>query len=380
VPARMAIRGTAASLSRTGVAVAALTVAVATVIGVGLMVSSFRVSVDDWLRQTLVADFYLAVDEAWCRGAGGVNELSADLRALPGVTEVTYSQRRRLQVGGEEWRLWAVDAGQRGLGADLLAGDPARAQAQFAAGEAVLVSEPWAMRRGTRVGDVLTLPTPSGERTFPVAGIFRDYTSDRGVVALHRERYRQLWNDECSEGMGVSFEGSVDTTAARRAIEGVLPAGSSIWLSNNAELRAASLAVFDRTFTITRVLQVLVGLVAFLGILSALQALQLERVRETAVLRAVGWLPRQLRALVIAQTGLLGFAAGLFAMPLGIALAGLLVFVINRRAFGWTMSFELSAGELLQGLALALAAALLAGLYPAWRTGRRPVAEDLREE
>jgi putative ABC transport system permease protein len=380
VPMRMAIRGTTASLSRTGVSVAALAVAVATVIGVGLMVSSFRVSVDDWLRQTLVADFYLAVDEAWCRGAGGVADLSADLRALPDATEVTYSQRRRLQVGGEEWRLWAVDAGREGLGSEILAGDPATARARFAAGEAVLVSEPWANRRGTQVGDTLTLPTPSGERTFPVAGVFRDYTSDRGVIALHRERYRELWRDECSEGIGVSFAPGTDTTTARTAIESVLPPGSSIWLSNNAELRAASLAVFDRTFTITRVLQVLVGLVAFLGILSALQALQLERVRETAVLRAVGWLPRQLRALVVAQTGLLGFAAGLFAMPLGIALAGLLVFVINRRAFGWTMSFEISPGELLQGLGLALAAALLAGLYPAWRTSRRPVAEDLREE
>jgi len=380
VPMRMAIRGTTASLSRTGVAVAALTVAVATVIGVGLMVSSFRVSVDDWLRQTLVADFYLAVDEACCESAGGVGELSADLRALPGVSEVTYSQRLRLQVGAEEWRLWAVDAGSEGLGSEILAGDPAEARARFSAGEAVLVSEPWAMRRGTQVGDVLTLPTPAGERDFPVAGVFRDYTSDRGVIALHRDRYRELWDDECSEGIGVSFEPGADTAASRRAIESVLPPGSSIWLSNNAELREASLAVFDRTFTVTRVLQVLVGLVAFLGILSALQALQLERVRETAVLRAVGWLPRQLRALVVAQTGLLGFAAGIFAMPLGIALAGLLVFVINRRAFGWTMSFQISAGELLQGLLLALAAALLAGLYPAWRTSRRPVAQDLREE
>ena len=380
VPLRMAIRGTTASLSRTGVAVAALAVAVATVIGVGLMVKSFRISVDDWLRQTLVADFYLAVDEGWCRGVGGVGALSEALRALPGATEVTYSQRRRLQVGGEEWRLWAVDPGRAGLGSALLAGDPATAQARFAAGEAVLVSEPWAMRRGTRVGDDLVLPTPAGERSFPVAGVFRDYTSDRGVVALHRERYRELWQDECSEGIGVSFTPATDGEAARRAIEGVLPPGSSIWLSNNAELRSASLAVFDRTFTITRVLQVLVGLVAFLGILAALQALQLERLRETAVLRAVGWLPSQLRTLVVAQTGLLGFAAGLFAMPLGIALAGLLVFVINRRAFGWTMSFDLSSAELLQGLALAVGAALAAGIYPAWRTSRRPVAQDLREE
>ena len=380
VPMRMAIRGATASLSRTGVAVSALAVAVATVIGVGLMVSSFRISVDEWLRQSLVADFYLAVDKAWCRTDGSVGPLSDALHALPGVTDVTFSHRIRLQVGAEEWRLWAVDAGREGLGADILAGDPATARARFVAGEAVMVSEPWAMRRGTRVGDVLTLPTPAGERAFPVAGVFRDYTSDRGIIALHWDRYRELWDDECSEGIGVSFEPGTDADAARRAIEGVLPPGSAIWLSNNAELRAASLAVFDRTFTITRVLQVLVGLVAFLGILSALQALQLERVRETAVLRAVGWLPRQLRALVVAQTGLLGLAAGLFAVPLGIALAGLLVFVINRRAFGWTMSFEVAPGELLQGLVLALSAALLAGVYPAWRTSRRPVAQDLREE
>lgn len=380
VPARMAIRGTTASLSRTGVAVAALAVAVATVIGVGLMVSSFRLSVDEWLRQTLVADFYLAVDEAWCEGAGGLDPLAADLYRLPAIDEVTYSQRIRVQAGGEEWRLWAVDPGRRGLGSAILEGDPATARARFDAGEAVLVSEPWANRRGTRVGEIISLPTPQGVVDFPVAGVFRDYTSDRGVIALHRDRYRELWGDACSEGVGVTFAPGTDDTTARRAIESVLPEGSAIWLSNNAELRAASLAVFDRTFTITRVLQVLVGLVAFLGILSALQALQLERVRETAVLRAVGWLPRQLRALVVAQTGLLGLAAGLFAVPLGIVLAGLLVFVINRRAFGWTMSFEVGAGELLQGLLLALIAALLAGVYPAWRTSRRPVAEDLREE
>jgi putative ABC transport system permease protein len=380
VPLRMAVRGTTASLSRTGVAVAALAVAVATVIGVGLMVSSFRASVDAWLRQTLVADFYLSVDEAWCRGAGGVGQVAARLGELPGATEVTFSLRRRLQAGAEELRLWAVDPGRKGLSSPLLAGDRATAMARFEAGEAVLVSEPWAMRRGTRVGDVLSLPTPAGPRDFPVAGIFRDYTSDRGVVALHRERYRELWRDECTDGIGLSFAPGTDAADARRAIEFALPEGSAIWVSDNAELRAASLAVFDRTFTITRVLQLLVGLVAFLGILAALQALQLERVRETAVLRAVGWLPRQLRALLVAQTGLLGLAAGLFAIPLGVALAGLLVFVINRRAFGWTMSFELAGSELVQGLALALAAALLAGLYPAWRTSRRSVAQDLREE
>jgi putative ABC transport system permease protein len=164
------------------------------------------------------------------------------------------------------------------------------------------------MRRGTRRRNA-ALPTPVRRaEAFPVAGIFRDYTSDRGVVALHRDRYRELWAMNAAKASASISSRAPTGHRGALAIEGVLPPGSSIWLSNNAELRAASLAVFDRTFTITRVLQVLVGLVAFLGILSALQALQLERVRETAVLRAVGWLPRQLRALVIAQTGLLGLA------------------------------------------------------------------------
>jgi putative ABC transport system permease protein len=380
VPARMAVRGTTASLSRTGVAVAALATAVATVIGLGLMVSSFRASVDAWLGQTLVADFYLSVDETWCRSVGGVSPLADRLGALPGATGLSYSLRRRLQAGDEELRLWAVNTGRDGIAPEILAGDPAGARARFIAGEAVLVSEPFSMRRNVQVGDRITLPTPAGPLEFPVAGVFRDYTTDRGVVALHRDRYRALWHDDCVDGIGLSFGPGTDANAARRAIEAALPADSAIRLSNNAELRAASLAVFDRTFTITRVLQLLVGLVAFLGILSALQALQLERVREMAVLRAVGWLPRQLRALVIAQTGLLGCAAGLFAIPLGVVLAALLVFVLNQRAFGWTMSFELNSAELAQGWLLALVAALLAGLHPAWRTSRRPVAEDLREE
>lgn len=380
VPARMAVRGTTASLSRTGVAVAALATAVATVIGVGLMVSSFRASVDAWLGQTLVADFYLSVDETWCRSVGGVSPLADRLGALPGATGLSYSLRRRLQAGDEELRLWAVNTGRDGIAPEILAGDPAGARARFIAGEAVLVSEPFSMRRNVQVGDRITLPTPAGPLEFPVAGVFRDYTTDRGVVALHRDRYRTLWHDDCVDGIGLSFGPGTDANAARRAIEAAVPADSAIRLSNNAELRAASLAVFDRTFTITRVLQLLVGLVAFLGILSALQALQLERVREMAVLRAVGWLPRQLRALVIAQTGLLGCAAGLFAIPLGVVLAALLVFVLNQRAFGWTMSFELNSAELAQGWLLALVAALLAGLHPAWRTSRRPVAEDLREE
>ena len=148
----------------------------------------------------------------------------------------------------------------------------------------------------------------------------------------------------------------------------------------NRTLRETSLAIFDRTFTITQVLRLLTVGIAFVGVLSALMALQLERAREFAVMRATGLTPRQVWGLVSLQTGLLGLLAGLYAVPLGVALAVILVRVINQRSFGWTLELALSPSLLLQAVALAFTAALLAGLYPAWRMARTSPALALREE
>jgi putative ABC transport system permease protein len=149
---------------------------------------------------------------------------------------------------------------------------------------------------------------------------------------------------------------------------------------STARLEELSLAVFDRTFQVTEVLRVLAGIVAFLGILSALLAIELERARELSVLRTLGFTPGGLGATLLTQTGLLGLAAGLAAMPIGTGLALLLVHVINRRSFGWSMEFVLTPQALASGVALAVAAALLAGIYPAWRASRIELGAALRED
>jgi putative ABC transport system permease protein len=120
--------------------------------------------------------------------------------------------------------------------------------------------------------------------------------------------------------------------------------------------------------------------VAFIGILSALSALALERSRELAVLRAIGLTPRQLFRLVTLQTSLMGLFAGLFSLPLGLALAYVLVFVINRRSFGWTLELALSPNVAIKALVLSLLAAVLAGIYPAFKMSRANPALALREE
>ena len=156
--------------------------------------------------------------------------------------------------------------------------------------------------------------------------------------------------------------------------------GPEVVVRSNRALREASLEIFDRTFAITGVLRSLTVAVAFIGVLAALLALSLERAREIGVLRALGLTPRQVWRLVTAQTGLMGLLAGVLAVPGGLLLAGVLVFVINRRSFGWTMPIDPSPAILLQGVALAVLAAVLAGLYPAWRMARALPAAALRDE
>ncbi len=148
----------------------------------------------------------------------------------------------------------------------------------------------------------------------------------------------------------------------------------------NATLRRDVMVVFDRTFAITVALRLLATVVAFFGMLNALLLLQMEKQREVGILRALGLVGRQLRQMVLLETGLMGLSAGLLAIPTGYALALILVYVINRRSFGWTLQLSVQPGALLQGVLVALGAALLAGLYPAWRLSHIPAAEAIRYE
>jgi putative ABC transport system permease protein len=148
----------------------------------------------------------------------------------------------------------------------------------------------------------------------------------------------------------------------------------------NRELRNEVLEVFDRTFAITGALQLLATLVAFIGVLSALLSLELERQRELGILRAVGMTVRQLWSLILLETGLLGSVAGLLAIPTGYILAIILVYIINRRSFGWTLQLELDWLPFLEAFVVAVLAALLAGLYPAYRMGKMITSEALRSE
>ncbi|HEX6082085.1 MAG TPA: FtsX-like permease family protein [Methylomirabilota bacterium] len=393
---RLATRGIVAALSRTAVAIAALMIAVSAAIGVGIMIASFREAVVSWLEGTLRADVYVSAPSLVGNRPDATLDpaLVARLGAVPGVARLHTSRGAIVPAPGGPTQVVALDV------------DPARpprwrfrdgdAAAVWRAGapgspgaapEAVIVSEPYANRRGARTGGVVRLRTDRGDRDFSVAGVFYDYGSSAGVVVMSRRTYDRFWDDRAVSGVAIEAAPDVDVGAlmtelrARAAgAQDRAAGGQEIVVRSNRALRQASLEIFDRTFAITGVLRTLTVMVAFIGMLAALMARQLERAREIAVLRTLGLTPRQVWGLITAETGLMGLLAGALAVPGGLLLAAILVFVINRRSFGWTMPIDPSPAILLQGVALSVLAAVLAGLYPAWRMARALPAEALRDE
>jgi putative ABC transport system permease protein len=383
VVGRMAARGVVTSLSRTGVAIAALMVAVAATVGVGLMIDSFRGTVEDWLTQSLQADVYVQPPSlVFRRSEATLDSTVVDrLRRVDGVAGAHSVRRVTVEANVGNTELVAIEPGPQ-------TEDIYRFKAQaddavwsrFRQNDAVFISEPYAYRHDLGVGDTVRIQTDRGTHPFPIEAVYYDYGSDRGVVMMGRTTYERFYDDRGISGLAFYADGSttVDDLIAdmRASVSGM----QEVIIRSNKALRETSLKVFDRTFTITTVLRILAIVVAFIGVLSALMALALERQREMGVLRATGMTPPQLGGYVTLQTGLMGVIAGLLSLPLGYALAYVLVFVINKRSFGWTLQLSVSPEILLQSFALAVAAAVLAGLYPAWTMARSSPALALREE
>lgn len=380
---RMAARDVVAALSRTSVAIAALMVAVSVTVGVGIMVGSFRQTVIGWLETSLQADIYISPPGLAANRVDATLKPEAveAIRSTPGVDAVSSYRAITSPSPYGAVQVLGLDLDPRGLRAyRFVAGDPIRIFEAWQNG-AALVSEPFAYRHRIPVtGGTVTLVTDRGEHTFPVAGVFYDYASEQGGVGFTLDTFQQWYDDRTLSSLALYATEGVDVDELVESLRQRVAGTQSLQIRSNRGLRDETLAVFDRTFAITSVLQLLATLIAFVGILSALMALQLERSRELGVLRANGLTPRQVWAVVLGQTGLMGFTAGLLSLPVGYTVAAILVYVINKRSFGWTLNMVVSPSTFMQAMLLAITAALLAGVYPALRMSRTSPALALRDE
>ena len=381
----MAARGISSSISRTAVAIAALSVAISVTISIDTMVHSFRDTVEQWLDDSLGSDIYIS--PASLRSYQSEFELAPGaLERIRDVEEVgsVRTVRNSLVNSPEgEVRLIATDADLEVFveRQSFKEGDPELVWRALQTGDAIAVSEPFAYRNDKGIGSTVRLSTADGDKDFRVAGIYYDYGSTgKGRVMMSRAAYVRHWGDDRYSGVAVdaAMGVSVDELIAR--LESAIGNGQGVVIRSNADLKAAALEVFERSFAITNVVRILAVLVAFIGVLGALMAIQLERSVEFGTLRVIGFTPGQVWIMFTSQSGLMGVVAGLLSVPLGLIEAAVLIFVINRKAFGWTMEMQVYPMTLAQAALIAVVAALLAGVYPAFRMSRSSPAGALQEE
>ncbi len=380
---RMAAGGIRTSLSRTSVAIAALMVAVSATIGVGVMVDSFRNTVRVWLDRSLQADIYISPPSMVMRRVDATldNDLVQQLLSSEVVRDASTGYQTKVQTDIGLIDLVAFDLAVPSRSSFVFKeGTSEEVWPAFEDGGALMISEPLSYKYDLHKDDVLELDTKQGKKDFKIAGVYYDYGSDLGTILMDRSTFTASFGDVGYSTMALYVREGMAPADAIARLRTLVPENQQVLMRANQTLRSLSMEVFDRTFTITGVLRLLAVGVAFMGILSALMALQLERARELAVLRATGVTPGQVWRYVTLQSGLMGLFAGLISLPLGLILAGVLIFVINKRSFGWTMQLQVAPEILLEALILALIAALIAALYPAWKMSRANPALALRQE
>jgi len=264
--------------------------------------------------------------------------------------------------------------------ADFLSGRrTSEVLAELRDSNAVLVSEPFANKHHLRAGDAITLALGESRGSFRVVDVYYDYSSERGGILMDRTIMLHYLPDPAASNLAIYVATDARIEDVREEIERAA-AGHRVLMFTNRDLRGEALRIFDRTFAITYALEAIAVLVAVMGVAGALLALVIDRRRELGLLRFLGATSGQIRKLIVIEAGLLGLLANFAGIALGFALSLILIYVINKQSFGWTIRFHWPVAVLLGALTTVYAATVLAGLYPARVAVRLNPVEVVHEE
>lgn len=384
VEAMLASRSLAGSLRRTSVLVGALSTAIAMMTSVGIMVGSFRQTVITWMDSQLPADLYLrpAGDASMDRHPTISLDLTDRIAKIPGVESVSRFRAYEIEYEGLPVTLGSSDTRESRYyrSSGFLSGRPSTDVLQeLLSGDSAIVSEPFANKHGVKAGDFVTLPL--GERLvrFRVVDVFYDYANERGYVIVDRSTMLRYLPDPSASNLAVYLAPDANLEATRDEIQQAA-ANREVLIFSNRDIRREAIRIFDQTFAITYALEAVAVLVAVMGIAGALMSIVIDRRREFGLLRFLGAATSQVRKLILVEAGLIGLLANIAGLMLGVVLSLVLIFVINKQSFGWTIQFHWPVKVLLAGLSLVYLATILAGIYPARIAQRLNPIEVVHEE
>lgn len=361
------------------VASAGILASVALTVAMAIMIASFRDSVDAWLTQVLPADLYLRAGRA---GESGFIDPDAQraIAATPGVARLDLIRHQNLLLDAARpavsliARRVPVDAPQQVLPL-VQGGRPSRSDVP-----ALWASEAMADLYGYRIGGEVALPLGGRATRFVVAGIWRDYARQHGAIVIDLDVYRRLTGDLLANDAGITLEPGRESNDVAQRLRLGLEAGAALEIALPEEIRDVTLGVFDRTFAVTYALEAVAVIIGLFGVAASFGTLAAARRREFGVLRHVGMTRGQIGAMLAAEGALvsaLGVAGGIV---LGTTIAVVLIEVVNRQSFHWSMDMIVPwAGLALFAavmVALATAAAVIASRQAMHADAVRAVRED----
>ena len=369
VPYTLALAQLRGAPGQAMVSLAAIVASFSLMAAMAIMVASFRSSVDEWLGAVLPAELYFrtthAGETAWIDPA-----LESRVRALPQVERAVFLRSGRVTLDPARPAVALIardDAGQHfplvGKGYERKMTDP----------PAAWISEAVSDLYGFGVGSHIELPISGKKFQFIVTGVWRDYARQHGAIVIERSTYAALSGDRRANDAALWLKPGASEGAVVEALR-ALPGGKLLEISGPGEIRRASLAIFDRSFAVTYALEAVAVLVGLFGLSSSVGAIVLARRREFGMLRHLGMTRGQIGAMLAAEGGLLALLGVAVGLALGGAISLVLIHVVNRQSFNWSMDVHMPYGLLIGlSLLLILLSSLTAFLSGREATGIGPV-------
>ena len=384
IEALLASRSLVGSLRRTSVLVCALATAIAMMTSVAIMVGSFRQTVISWMSTQLPADLYLrpAGSPSADRHPTIAPELTQQLTTLPGVAYVSRFRAYEIEFEGLPITVASVETNipRYDQTSGFVSGRaPQAVLNDLAQPGTAMVSEPFTIKHHVKTGDVITLPLGSQMARLRIVDVFFDYANERGYVIISRQNMLSYLHDPAASNLAVYVAPGADLEVVRGEIQRAA-AHRDILIFSNGQLRHEAIRIFDQTFAITYALEAISIMVAVMGIAGALMSIVFDRRREFGLLQYLGAATGQIRKLILVEAGLIGILSNIAGLVLGVALSFILIFVINKQSFGWTIRFHWPGGVLLGALSGVYIATVLAGIYPARAAQRLSPIEVVHED
>ncbi len=346
-----------AAPGQAAVSLAAIVASFALMAAMAIMVASFRQSVDNWLGSVLPADLYLRTSQ---EGDTGYLEPGFEerVRALPEVARVDFLRASRVMLDPGRPPLVLIIRDRAALAFPLVE------KAAAPAPRAIWVSEAVKDVYGYRSGDTIRLPLQGREIAFAVRGVYRDYARQHGSILIDRAQYVALTGDRRVNDAAIWLAPGATRAAAIAAVRS-LPGGEVLEISDPGEIRHASLRIFDRSFAVTYAMEAVAVLVGLFGLSSSLGAMVLARRRELGVLRHLGLTRRQIAGMLAAEGGLLAITGAAAGLGSGAAISLVLVYVVNRQSFNWSIDLHPPYALLLSLVVVLVALAVVTALLSA---------------